>query len=153
MTSHSPPNARDREPAGNRSGEGAHFNWPIEMGKAREFGLACLDPLFSDPTHVPITFPEVATHFWEPPESRSGFGDLDLSRLLHGEQEFVYDRPIMIGENLAGYTRLKDQYVKEGRRGGNMRFTIYETVFVDQNEAVVMRSTRTLVEVRERPDD
>lgn len=128
--------------------DGEPFTWHVEAGKAREFGLACLDPGASDPSYVPITFTEVATHFWEPPESRTGFDDLDRARLLHGEQDLTFARPIRIGETLTGRTRLRDRYVKAGRRGGEMRFTIYETTFVDEDDAVVVRSTKTLLEVR-----
>jgi N-terminal half of MaoC dehydratase len=148
------PRTVDREHANAESGDdGAPFNWHVEAGKAREFGLACLDPGASDPTYVPITFTEVAAHFWEPPEARAGMDELDRSRLLHGEQEMTYARPIRIGERLTGHTRLKDRYVKTGRRGGEMRFTVFETTFLDEADAVVVRSTKTLLEVREAPHD
>jgi peroxisomal enoyl-CoA hydratase 2 len=127
------------------------FTWIVEAGKVREFAAACLDPGASDPAYVPLTFPEVATHFWEPPESRAGSDDLDRARLLHGEQELVYTRPLRIGDVLTGESRLKSRYVKAGRRGGEMRFSIYETTFVDQTGATVVRSTKTLLEVHDAP--
>jgi hypothetical protein len=130
---------------------GKPFTWIVEAGKAHEFAVACLDPGASDPTYVPLTFTEVATHFWEPPESRAGYDDLDLSRLLHGEQELIFARPIRIGDVLTAQTRVKGSYVKAGRRGGEMRFRVYETTFADQSGALVVRSIKTLLEVKEAP--
>jgi hypothetical protein len=130
---------------------GLPFAWVVEAGKVHEFATACLDSGASDPTYVPLTFTEVATHFWEPPESRAGFNELDRSRLLHGEQEIEFERPLTIGDELTGQTRLKARYVKAGRRGGEMTFTVYETTFVDAKGAVVVRTTKTLLEVSEAP--
>jgi hypothetical protein len=134
-----------------RPGEefGPSFPWVVEAGKAQEFGRACLDGGSKDPAYVPITFPEVANHFWEPSESQPRRSESDLRRLLHGEQEFVYARPLRIGDILTGQTRLKDRYVKKGRRGGEMTFMVYETRFVDQTGDLVVQSTKTLLEVSE----
>jgi hypothetical protein len=132
---------------------GERFEWIVEAGKVAEFGTACLDPHASDPRHVPITFTEVATHFWEQAESRIGVGELDRSRLLHGEQELEYVRPLQVGDRLTGQTKLVDRYVKAGRRGGEMTFLVYETTFVDEAGAVVVRSTKTLLEVSAAPHE
>jgi peroxisomal enoyl-CoA hydratase 2 len=130
---------------------GLPFVWIVEAGKVHEFAGACLDSGASDPAYVPLTITEVATHFWEPPESRAGFNELDRSRLLHGEQEFEYERPLMLGDVLTGQTQLKARYTKAGRRGGEMTFTVYETTFVDATGGVVVRATKTLLEVSDAP--
>jgi acyl-coenzyme A thioesterase PaaI-like protein len=62
---------------------------------------------------------------------------MDMRRVLHGEQEFEYVRPLRAGDVLTAETRVKDQYEKEGKRGGTMKFVVTETVFRDpQGEAV-----------------
>jgi hypothetical protein len=127
------------------------FDWVVEAGKAHEFALACADPRAGEDGYVPLTFPEVATHFWEPPEARTNFESLDRSRLLHGEQEIEYMRPLRIGDVLTGRTLLTDRYVKRGRRGGDMQFFVYETLFVDQGGTPVVRSVKTLLE-RAKPE-
>jgi hypothetical protein len=140
----------DPHPAGAGSSaydqHGIAFDWLVEAGKVHEFAIACADPNAGDAGYVPLTFPEVATHFWEPAEGRVGLESLDRSRLLHGEQEIEYMRPLRIGDVLTGRTRLTDTYVKRGRRGGDMRFFVYETVFVDQRGLPVVRSVKTLLE-------
>jgi N-terminal half of MaoC dehydratase len=140
----------DPHPAGTASSaddqRAIAFDWVVEAGKAHEFALACADPSAGQHGYVPLTFPEVATHFWEPPEARAGFDSLDRSRLLHGEQEIEFMRPLRIGDVLTGRTRLTDTYIKRGRRGGDMQFFVYETVFVDESGAPVVRSVKTLLE-------
>lgn len=130
---------------------GPAFEWVVEAGKVREFARACADVNFLEPGYIPLTFPEVATHFWEPDEFRVGSPHLNLSRLLHGEQEIEYARPLRVGDVLTGRTRLIKAYEKRGRRGGQMRFFIYETLFVDQNGGAVVRSLKTLLEVSAIP--
>ena len=65
---------------------------------------------------------------------------------MHGEQEFEYVRPLRAGDVLTGQTRLKDYYEKEGKRGGVMRFAVFETEFRDEDGIVVAFSRGTSIE-------
>jgi hypothetical protein len=50
--------------------------------------------------------------------------------VLHGEQEFVYHRPIVEGDVLDGEGRVTDIYEKESK-GAIMTFIVMETVWRD----------------------
>jgi acyl dehydratase len=51
--------------------------------------------------------------------------------ILHGEQEFVYHRPVVVGDVLVGEGTVVDAYQKESK-GKTMTFVVSETTFVDQ---------------------
>ena len=71
---------------------------------------------------------------------------LDYRRLLHGEQEFEYLKPIRAGDVLTFRSRTKDVFEKAGKRGGKMLFIIGETEFRNQRGEVVAYSRNTLIE-------
>jgi hydroxyacyl-ACP dehydratase HTD2-like protein with hotdog domain len=50
--------------------------------------------------------------------------------VLHGEQEFVYHRPVQAGETLHQEGKIVDLYTKEAK-GKTMTFLVMETVFTD----------------------
>jgi acyl dehydratase len=50
--------------------------------------------------------------------------------ILHGEQEFVYHRPIVVGDVLLGEGRVVDAYQKESK-GRTMTFFVSETAWSD----------------------
>ena len=50
--------------------------------------------------------------------------------ILHGEQEFIYHRPIVVGDELEGEGVIKDIYEKESK-GRTMTFIVTETVWKD----------------------
>lgn len=50
--------------------------------------------------------------------------------ILHGEQEFVYHRPVFVGDVLAGEGTIVDAYTKESK-GATMTFVVTETVWRD----------------------
>jgi len=127
----------------------------VEFGKIREFARAIKDdnPLYFDPDYArreaggivpPPTFTMTLAH-WDDGRGRPAL-DLDLRRLLHGEQEFEYVQPIHAGDVLTATTRVADVFEKAGGRGGTMKFAILETEFKNQSGALVMRSRSTLIE-------
>src|SRR5207253_83433 len=71
---------------------------------------------------------------------------LDYRRLLHGEQEFEYLKPIRPGDVLTARGRTKDVFEKEGKRGGKMLFVITETEFTNQRGEVAAYSRSTLIQ-------
>jgi hydroxyacyl-ACP dehydratase HTD2-like protein with hotdog domain len=52
--------------------------------------------------------------------------------VLHGEQEFEYHRPIVVGDVVVGEGRILDIYEKESK-GRTMTFVVTETVWRDEN--------------------
>jgi hypothetical protein len=130
---------------------------PIERGKVREFARACLDdnPEYaeaSDPP-VPPTFLTVR-NFWmsaaTSPLARVG---LDLHRLLHGGEEYVFHGPPpRAGEELTFRTRVDAVYEKEGRRGGTMTFVETVTEFRDAAGTLRAECRSTAIETGRPPE-
>jgi acyl dehydratase len=50
--------------------------------------------------------------------------------ILHGEQEFTYHRPVVVGDVLVGEGKVVDAYQKESK-GKTMTFIVTETNWVD----------------------
>ena len=140
------------------------FDLPVERGKVREFALAVGEdnPVFFQPDEAhlhgfpdvlaPPTFP--VTQIWQVPrderEARLG-ANLDYERVLHGEQEFVYQRLPVAGEVLKGKMRISKDFTKEGRRGGAMRFVTYESTFTDADGEEVLTAYYTLIQTAKDP--
>jgi acyl dehydratase len=74
---------------------------------------------------------------------------LDYRRLLHGEQEFEYLRPIRAGDLLRFRSRTKEVFEKQGKRGGTMTFVIGETEFRNAAGEVVAYLRNTAIETAE----
>ena len=116
---------------------GKPFTMPIEWSKVREFARAIRDPnpVYFDPElakkecggiPVPVTFLQTSA-FWQTAESMPPLDMFDMRRILHGEQEFEFFKPILVGDTLTGVARVADIYEKEGGRGGKMTFLAIET--------------------------
>jgi len=122
----------------------------IERGKVAEFAKAVKDDnaafTRSETPPAPPTFLMTLAHWMGSlGETRQGI-NLDYRRLLHGEQEFEYVRPIRAGDVLTFRSRTKDAYQKEGKRGGTMTFVLGETEFTNQRGEVVAYMRNTLIE-------
>lgn len=64
--------------------------------------------------------------------------------LLHGEQEFEYDRPVLVGDVLTGASRISDIYTKDSK-GKTMTFVVNETRWTDGNGAPVVTVRANLI--------
>ena len=121
----------------------------VERGKIKEFARAIgdLSPFYLDDAVgrasqwgdiiAPPTFP-VSFH-----DEAAGTGALlkelgtDISRLLHGEQEFEHFKPIRPGDTFLCRTRIVDIYEKSGK-SGPMAFVVREMAVTDgENDIVV----------------
>lgn len=125
------------------------YEIPLECGKIREFARATqsTDPAYrSTAPLVPPTFLTTAAHFWEPTSVLATLG-LDLRRVLHGEEEFVFHgTPPRAGQTLTVSTRLVDEYERAGRRGGTMRFAVVLAEFRDDEGTLVAEQRTTVIE-------
>ena len=65
---------------------------------------------------------------------------LDYSRVVHGEQEYVIERPLRAGDRLTATPRIADIYA----RGPN-EFLVVETVIRDAKGATVCTGRSTLI--------
>ncbi len=97
-----------------------------EVGRASPWGDVIAPPTFA------ITFRSEAT------DTAALLHDLgiDISRVLHGEQEFELFRPLRPGETLLCRTRMVDLYEKPGR-SGPLGFVVREMTVTDRNNDIV----------------
>jgi acyl dehydratase len=120
----------------------------VERGKIKEFARAIgdLNPLYLDdrvgaasewgdivaPPTFAITFRD------ESADTAALLRELgtDISRLLHGEQEFEIHRPLQPGQTYLCRARVTDIYEKTGK-SGPMAFVVRETVITDRANEIV----------------
>ncbi|MET7333477.1 MaoC family dehydratase N-terminal domain-containing protein [Nonomuraea sp. NPDC005650] len=120
----------------------------VERGKIMEFARSILDdnPVYFGPDPaVPLTFCVTAAH-WQAEGHEPVPAGLDMSRLLHGEQEFEYLGEIHAGDTLTTRGSIVDVYEKEGSRGGTMTFIESETIFTNQHGEDVLKMRGILIE-------
>ena len=67
---------------------------------------------------------------------------IDITRILHGSQEFEYFAPICAGDNIAITSRITDMFDK---KGGALEFVVSENTYTNQNGHQVAKATSTLV--------
>ena len=74
--------------------------------------------------------------------------DIDLARILHGEQSFDYHAPVVAGDTLTFETHVADVYDK---KGGACADSWSETRVTNQQGIVVADISRTIVVRNGRP--
>lgn len=142
----------------------------LERGPVSNFARAVTDqnPVYSDPAAAaeagfdaipaPVTFP-FAWHHWgafgelQPEGSDAthpmieAMGELlaNGGLILHGEQEFIYARQPVVGDQLTASGTVKDVYEKTSSSGKTMTFIIVETQWRDTADSLVATSTMTLL--------
>jgi hydroxyacyl-ACP dehydratase HTD2-like protein with hotdog domain len=126
---------------------GTAFDLPIERGKLREFiravGETSVNP--DEPEAViPPTFLATAM-WWEHDDSNPlRAANLDMERMLHVEQEFVFHGgPPAVGAVLTGQSRIAKTWEKHGKRSGDMTFVSVTTEFRNEAGEVVAEGTWT----------
>ena len=120
----------------------------VERGKIKEFARAIgdLNPFYLDDrvgaasewgdVIAPPTF--LTTFRDEAADATAFLRELgtDVSRLLHGEQEFELHRPIRPGETFLCRSKVVDVYEKTGKSGA-MAFVVRETAVTDRANELV----------------
>ena len=61
--------------------------------------------------------------------------------ILHGEQEFIYHRPVQVGDVLVSEGKITDAYQKESK-GRTMTFIVQETNWSDEKSGELVVTTR-----------
>lgn len=138
----------------------------VERGPVSNFATAVGsdDPAYQDPRAAealgfsaipaPPTFPFVMQHWGAFPELQGGGSDggnplaavigpltAKGGLILHGEQEFEYHRPVMVGDVLRGEGHIVDAYTKESK-GHTMTFVVNETVWTEAATGAPVVTTR-----------
>ena len=137
--------------------EYAPYAVTVERVKIKEFARAIgdLNPLYLDdrigaasPWGDIIAPPTFAITLKDETADTAAFlAELgtEISRILHGEQEFEYFRPLMPGERYLCRTKVVDIYEKTGK-SGPMAFAVRETSISDRaNEVVALVRQVTVV--------
>jgi hypothetical protein len=131
------------------------FEIPIERGKIREFARAAQsrNPAYDGPGAViPPTFLTTAGNFWSDGERPTADLGFELARVLHGEEEYeFFGPPPHAGQALTVTSRLGDQWEKEGKRGGVMRFAKLITEYRDEAGNLVAEQRTTVIETAKPP--
>ncbi len=133
--------------------KGGTVEMAVERGKIREFARATKS---SHPAHledrVPVAPPTFLTTsaLWTGPADMASSPilklGLDLRRVLHGEQEYVFfGEPPRAGTELIGETKIGDIYEKEGKRGGTMVFVQMVTEFKDAKTGTPVAEARSTI--------
>lgn len=133
------------------------YPFSIEMGKVREFAAATHadGALYDGPeTVIPPTFLVTRT-FWRPADLPRVIGSrMDRKRVLHAGEEFrFHGRVPAAGEVLTVTERLGDEWRKEGRRGGSLRFMTVVTEFRSSDGTLVAEAVSTAVETERPPGE
>lgn len=142
--------------------EPVRFPFPVEWGKCREFSLALLD---ADPAQaastagdappesllMPATMPVCASRYSPDGLSPIGrmieAGQVDRRRLLQGELEFDFVRPVYSGEVLTVTEELADVYDKTTSKGV-LRFFEFRTSYHAADGELVCTVRTTNIERR-----
>ncbi|MDH2386551.1 MaoC family dehydratase N-terminal domain-containing protein [Bradyrhizobium sp. CER78] len=74
--------------------------------------------------------------------------DIDLARVLHGEQRFDYHAPVVVGDTLTFHPRVSSVTDK---KGGAMTLIVVDTPVTNQNGVHVADVSRTIVVRNARP--
>lgn len=130
---------------------GPEFTFEVEKRHIRQFAQAIGDsnPLYVDEEYAagtpyggiiaPPTFPIAIGA-----EGESIDLELDQKRMLHGEQEFIYTRPIRPGDRLICQMKVADLYEKEGR-SGKMQCLVLDTEIKDEKRSTVVISRMNII--------
>jgi hydroxyacyl-ACP dehydratase HTD2-like protein with hotdog domain len=111
----------------------------VERGAIRKFAEAIGDPspAYARGDVAPPTFP---TTF----RTKLPGVNLDPKRILHGGEEFAYERPIRGGDRITVVRRIADVYEREGSVG-HMTFYIFESEGTDEQGQLVYKSRSTII--------
>ena len=135
------------------------YDMVVERGKIREFARATMSrnpDYLHDPTPVSEPTFLMTSAFWADSKASSFTAglDIDLARLLHGGQEFVFHGPPPVaGTKLTAEVRVDKVYEKEGRRGGTMTFVEMVTEYRDEHGNVAAEARNTLIVTGKVPEN
>jgi acyl dehydratase len=122
----------------------------VERGAVKKFAEAICDlhPIYVDEETglksryksniAPPTFPRIFDY-----GNVEGL-NLPNKGLIHGEQTFHYERPLLVGEVILCYTVVKKYFERKGALG-EMGFLIIESYGEDNAGEIVFSSTSTVI--------
>ena len=116
------------------------FRFPVDETAVMLFARALGDEhrASDDGAAVPPTFFQASAHYepdypldttrpgWKPKVTPRYPG---AGKTLHGEQRFIYHRPVRVGDELSVTVRTGDRWEKQSSRGGTLGFVQQITEF------------------------
>lgn len=131
--------------------QAAALTLDVERGHIRRFVEAVGDdnPIYVDEAaakaagHARIPAPPTFATALRPPDPRVGI-ELDWRKLLHGEQEYEFARPIYAGDRLTLVARIAAADVKQ-TKGGVMDVMVLETIADDSDGKRVFTARATIL--------
>jgi acyl dehydratase len=130
------------------------FTSVIEAGRVRLYceAIGETDPIHLDATTArnagyrdilaPLTFPTAVSMDSPNPRRAIELLDIDLARVLHGEEQYDYFAPICVGDEITSASKIVDIYDK---KGGSLEFVILELNMRNQLDERVCRIRRTFI--------
>lgn len=114
----------------------------IEKGTIVRLAEAIGDdnPAYLDGSIAPPTFPTLFNFRLRHPALEA----IDPARFIHGDQEYVYERPLRAGDRITCVTRIADVTEKETRLG-TATFVVSETEGRDEAGELVFTGRATLI--------
>ena len=118
------------------------YTFEVEKGKIREFAIAIGDERkeYLNGTKILPTFPTVID-FWGGGSSTADLLNLDVKRVLHGEQAYEYTGTIDPGDQITVSTIVEDVYEKS-----SMNFVVLKKEYRNQHDELVLISRSTVIE-------
>jgi len=137
----------------------APFTYEVQRNKIHELTKAIGDenPIYHSSTaaqeagfsDVPIspTSPTMFSHWGNRQSGGSSLADvgINVSRILHGEEEYEYIAPIYPGDVLTGTTTLVEGKTRQGSDGQMMDILTTETRYINQHNQHVLNTRSTVV--------
>lgn len=131
---------------------GKPFSFQVDHRHIRQFARAIgdLNPLYFDEDYAKTT---VHGGIVAPPTFPIAIIDedgetldlgLDYNRMLHGEQQFIYTRPIRVNDELTCQIKVTDVYEREGKKG-TMEFLVLDTEITDVDGKHVVTSRTNII--------
>ncbi len=118
------------------------YTFKVEQGKVNELALAIgdLKEEYLNGEAIPPTFPTVID-FWGGGSSSSDVLNLNMKKVLHGEQEYEYLGEIKQGDEISVSGEIEKAYTK-----AKMNFFVVRKDFVNQRGETVLISRSTVIE-------
>jgi hypothetical protein len=118
------------------------YTFRIEKGKIKELALAIgdLKEEYLTGESVPPTFPTVID-FWGGGSSSAELLNLNMKKVLHGEQEYEYFKEIKPDEEITVQGIIEKAYTK-----ASMNFFVIRKDYLNQQGETVLISRSTIIE-------
>jgi len=138
--------------------EAPWFTFEVEKGNIRDFAVAIgdLDPMFFDEDYAKqtrfggIIASNTFNHAFRGDKSTllkaiPQTGDNIPEKLLHGEHEIEYFKPVRPGDTIRFKIKIVDIFEREGKRSGVMDVVVLEVPCFNQHDENVLTYRQTFV--------